>query len=172
MIFGFGGISIVMAPSGVIYYYFSDGYSVTWNRAFAEAENIRSSCISSRPDAPTNLEVVDEAEEGITLRWTPPSTPINVMRYRVFRDGQLLGITSGNEWIDNSFISDASSDYHVESLNIIGWTSIESAELSYQPITETVPTLNIYALLITGSLILLIGSFSKALSSALRYFLA
>jgi len=72
-----------------------------------------------------------------------------------------LGITSGNEWIDNSFISDASSDYHVESLNIIGWTSIESAELSYQPITETVPALNIYALLITGSLILLIGSFSK-----------
>ena len=84
------------------------------------------------------------------------------MRYRVFRDGQLLGITSGNEWLDNSFISDASSDYHVESLNIIGWTSIESAELSYQPITETVPALNIYALLITGSLILLIGSFSKA----------
>jgi len=158
---GFGGISIVMAPSGVIYYYFSDGYSVTWNRAFAEAENIRSSCISSRPSAPTNLEVIDETEEGIILRWTPPSTPINVMRYRVFRDGQLLGITSGNEWLDNSFISDASSDYHVESLNIIGWTSIESAELSYQPITETVPTLNIYALFITGSLILLIGSFYK-----------
>ena len=83
---GFGGISIVMAPSGVIYYYFSDGYSVTWNRAFAESENIRSSCISSRPDAPTNLEVVDEAEEGITLRWTPPSTPINVMRYRRFSE--------------------------------------------------------------------------------------
>ena len=74
----------------------------------------------------------------------------------------MLGITSGNEWIDNSFISDASSDYYVESLNIIGWTSIERAEFSYQPITETVPTLNIYTLLITGSLILLIGSFSKS----------
>ena len=46
---GFGGITIALTPGGVVYYYFSDGGSFTWDRAFSEAENLRASCNTGPP---------------------------------------------------------------------------------------------------------------------------
>jgi len=41
---GFGGISVVMMPNGVVYYYVSDGGTFRWARAVAETHRIRSIC--------------------------------------------------------------------------------------------------------------------------------
>lgn len=155
---GFGGITIAMAPSGVVYYYFSDGYSLEWSRAMAEAEKIRSSCIANSPNPPTNLVIVDNQDDGLTLRWTPDPTPINVMRFRVYRDGQLVAITSGNEWIDSDANLDESHDYFVEALDVINLTSTTGAELSYEPAAEsvTVPVLPLAGTVITGLTLLII----------------
>ena len=41
---GFGGISVVMIPNGVVYYYVSDGGTFRWARAVAEASPARARC--------------------------------------------------------------------------------------------------------------------------------
>ncbi len=156
---GFGGITIAMAPSGVVYYYFSDGYSVEWSRALAEAEEIRSSCIASTPNPPTNLIIVDDQADELTLRWTPDPTPINVMRFRVYRDGQLVATTSGNEWTDSDANLDQSHEYFVQALDVINLASTTGAALSYQPTTEsvTIPVLPLAGAVMTGLTLLIIA---------------
>ncbi|MFB1001017.1 MAG: hypothetical protein QMC22_00610 [Pseudomonadales bacterium] len=149
---GFGGITIAMAPSGVVYYYFSDGYGFTWDRAFSEAEDIRSSCISGRPQSPTNLIIAEETPEALTLKWTPDSAAINVIRFRVYRNDQLIAVTSGNEWTDREVDLGESHDYFVEAIDVIDLTSATGVTLSYQPATEsvTVPALPIAGVIFTG----------------------
>lgn len=154
---GFGGITIAMAPSGVVYYYFSDGYSVTWDRAFAEAEEIRSSCIAGAPNPPSDLVVAEEAPEVLTLRWTPGITPINVMRFRVYRDGVVIGLTSGNEWIDNGLTPGEEHEYFVEAVDVIGLTSSSGAALSFQPSAFSIPAMPAIAVLLTGIALLTIA---------------
>lgn len=41
---GFGGISVVMMPSGIVYYYVSDNYEFRWARAVAEAHRLGPVC--------------------------------------------------------------------------------------------------------------------------------
>ncbi len=41
---GFGGISVVMIPNGVVYYYFSDNGDYRWARAVAESQKIGPVC--------------------------------------------------------------------------------------------------------------------------------
>jgi hypothetical protein len=41
---GFGGISVVMLPSGIVYYYVSDNAEFRWARAVAEAHRIGPVC--------------------------------------------------------------------------------------------------------------------------------
>jgi hypothetical protein len=45
---GFGGISVVLLPNGVTYYYFSDGYDFRFRRAVFEAARIRGYCQPTR----------------------------------------------------------------------------------------------------------------------------
>jgi hypothetical protein len=46
---GFGGISVVMMPNGVVYYYVSDGGTFRWSRTVAETHRIRSICRDEEP---------------------------------------------------------------------------------------------------------------------------
>ena len=155
---GFGGITVALAPSGVVYYYFSDGYSVEWSRALSEAEEIRSSCIASSPKPPTDLVIVDHQADALTLRWAPDPTPINVMRFQIYRDGQLIAVTSGNEWTDTDANLDESHEYFVQALDVVNLVSATGAVLNYQPATQpiAIPVLPFAGALITGFILLLI----------------
>lgn len=44
---GFGGISVVMIPNGVVYYYVSDGGAFRWARAVAEAQRLGPVCLGA-----------------------------------------------------------------------------------------------------------------------------
>ena len=151
---GFGGITIAIAPSGIVYYYFSDGYSVTWNRAFAEAEEIRSSCITGPPNPPLDLVIVEEQAEAVTLRWTPGPTPINVMRFRVYRDGVAIALTSGNEWTDNAITPGKDHVYYVEAVDVIGLVSTTGAVLTFEPGVFNIPAMpTVAAILVSLALV-------------------
>ena len=156
---GFGGITIAMAPSGVVYYYFSDGYGFTWDRALSEAEEIRSSCIVGRPNSPTDFVIAKEESNALTLRWKPDPAAINVIRFRVFRDDQLIAFTSGNEWIDSDVNLNESHNYFVEAVDVINLTSTTRASLNYQPAMASVeiPVLPLAAAIITGAALLIIA---------------
>ncbi len=41
---GFGGISVVMIPNGIVYYYVSDGGAFRWARAVAESTRLGALC--------------------------------------------------------------------------------------------------------------------------------
>lgn len=46
---GFGGISVVMIPNGVVYYYFSDNGDFRWARAVSESQKIGTVCPAVTP---------------------------------------------------------------------------------------------------------------------------
>jgi CubicO group peptidase (beta-lactamase class C family) len=47
---GFGGISVVMMPNGIVYYYVSDGGTFRWSRVVAETHRIRTVCRDEKPN--------------------------------------------------------------------------------------------------------------------------
>jgi len=47
---GFGGLSVVMMPTGIVYYYVSDGGVFRWARAVAEAHRLGSVCRDEKPN--------------------------------------------------------------------------------------------------------------------------
>lgn len=46
---GFGGISVVLVPNGVVYYYFSDNGDFRWARAVAESQKFGAICAAATP---------------------------------------------------------------------------------------------------------------------------
>ncbi len=154
---GYGGITVAITAGGVVYYYFSDGNSFTWDRAFSQAESLQSSCNTTPPQPPTLLvaPVVNPLE--VVLRWTPAEAAIGVIRYRIYRNGVLIATTSGNEWSDTGLALGDTAEYRVESVDAAGNVSPTSAMLLVGQSPIDVPLvaplfglLGFAALLLTG----------------------
>ena len=81
------------------------------------------------------------------------------MRFRVYRDGQLVAITSGNEWTDNDANLDQSHEYFVQALDVINLASTTGAALSYEPAAGpvTIPVLPLAGTVMTGITLLIIA---------------
>jgi len=120
---GYGGITIALLPNGAAYYFFSDGGSFDWDRAFIEAHSLRSGCPGGPPASPGGLTAIEVTETTITLRWTPSADPIGVLSYRVYRDGAEIGLTTGNDWFDSGLTSGQSYSYFVEAIDQTGSVS-------------------------------------------------
>ena len=126
---GYGGITVALLQSGVVYYFVSDGGSFTWDRAYAEAERLRSSCPAAPPNPPTQL-VGEFVAGGLALSWTAAEDPIGVIHYRVLRDGVEVAFTAGNGWTDSAWPGGVAVDYQVESVDSRGVASPVAASLS------------------------------------------
>ena len=70
---------------------------------------------------------------GVLLNWEPPVASPPVTSYRVYRDGTLLGTTTGSAYSDTSMAPGSSARYEVRAVNTMG-------EGPGVPLDVTVPT--------------------------------
>jgi hypothetical protein len=89
--------------------------------------NARSiSCAApTAPTAPAG-QLLDEPSR-ISLRWGASSSPIGVSGYRVYRDGDLVGATTGLSYVDSSLASYTGYHYVVRGYDAAGHTGDASA---------------------------------------------
>ncbi|MFT4572471.1 MAG: CubicO group peptidase (beta-lactamase class C family) [Myxococcota bacterium] len=155
---GFGGITVALTPGGVVYYYFSDGDSFTWDRAFVEAENLRGSCNVAPPAPPANLEAVAVGPDEVVLRWDPSANPVGVIRYRIYRDGILIATTSGNDMTDAGVAMGQMAEYLVESIDVTGTVSTTSETLTVGETTvQPVPGLGPLSATVLAAMMILLS---------------
>ena len=63
------------------------------------------------------------------------------MRFRVYRDGVAIALTSGNEWTDNAITPGKDHVYYVEAVDVIGLVSTTGAVLTFEPGVFNIPAM-------------------------------
>ena len=65
------------------------------------------------PTSPTNLNVVFNGKQGFNLSWTASMDDNRVAFYRIYRNGQMIGLTGGATTFTNNWAPIGDHTYHV-----------------------------------------------------------
>ena len=87
------------------------------------------SCAAPTAPAAPAAQLLDEPSR-ISLSWGASSSPIGVSGYRVYRDGELLGSTTGLSYVDSSLASYTGYSYVVRGYDAAGQTGDASAAVA------------------------------------------
>jgi chitodextrinase len=91
---------------------------------------------ASPPNAPTNLAASGIGATSATLSWTASTDNIGVAGYRVLRNGNQIGTTSGTTYTDSGLSASTAYAYTVRAFDAAGNVSASSTALN---LTTTAP---------------------------------
>ena len=80
------------------------------------------------PSVPANLSTVPVSSALISLSWTASTDNVAVTGYRIFRNGALLGTTSGTNFADGGLTPSTLYTYRVSAIDAANNESAQSAE--------------------------------------------
>lgn len=104
-----------------------------------EGSFIPRSTDSTPPSAPSGIAVASKSETKITLSWAPAIDPDSgVLKYRIYRDGSMVGETSDTSFVDNGLTHATTYQYQVSAINGVLLESNKSALLSTSTLTDSV----------------------------------
>lgn len=86
------------------------------------------------PTTPTNLAVTDETDHTISLSWTASTDAVQLVGYRVFRDGNEVGATSLTTYTDSGLSLNTTYTYTVKAYDLAG--NLSAASDSVQGTTD------------------------------------
>ncbi|MFL5826923.1 MAG: putative glycoside hydrolase [Thermoleophilaceae bacterium] len=89
-----------------------DGGS-TGSPGTAKGPSQRPSGSSRRPSSRLSVLATSASPGSVSVTWTRSKSGRRIGRYRVFRDGRLVGTTHGRRWIDRSPVAGATHRYSV-----------------------------------------------------------
>ena len=92
--------------------------------------NARSLSCAAPTAPPAPARQLLDAPSRISLRWGASSSPIGVSGYRVYRNGDLLGSTTGLSYVDSSLASYTGYSYVVRGYDAAGQTGEASATVA------------------------------------------
>jgi hypothetical protein len=83
------------------------------------------------PTAPTQLSAsVDAKRKRVTLSWVASTDNVDVTGYRIWRDGALLGESTGTWFVDGGLTVGPTYGYHVKAVDAAGNQSAASSTVS------------------------------------------
>ena len=139
-----------LAP-GTTYYYRVASFNNDGPSNFSpetSVETLEEGVDSEPPSVPLNLSGVPVSANQITLAWTASTDDIWQEGYEVYRDGVLIGSTSGNNYADTGLISNTDYSYQVLACDYAGNKSEKSnaitASTKFKPVTAPVSAITKY----------------------------
>jgi len=72
---------------------------------------------NSAPTVPGGVTITSVSETSVSLSWTASTDDVAVSGYRIYRDGVLLGNTTGLSYTDNSITSCGSFSYRISAFD-------------------------------------------------------
>lgn len=86
-----------------------------------------------------SLNVVQTTSSDIIISWFPGGLASDVKEYRIYRNGQQIGTTSGGTWTDPNLQSSANYCYTVSAVDLAGNESIKSDQICQTTKQDTEP---------------------------------
>ncbi|MBP8695902.1 MAG: SBBP repeat-containing protein [Syntrophobacterales bacterium] len=94
----------------------------------------------SAPTAPANLQGTAVSTSRIDLAWTASTDNVGVAGYRVYRDGGLIGTTTGTSFSDTGLAEYTTYVYRIVAYDAGGNESVPSSPLTATTVDGTPPT--------------------------------
>lgn len=94
----------------------------------------------SAPTAPANLQGTAVSTSRIDLAWTASTDNVGVAGYRVYRDGALIGTTTGTSFSDTGLAEYTTYVYRIVAYDAGGNESVPSSPLTATTVDGTPPT--------------------------------
>ncbi|OHX20212.1 carbohydrate-binding protein [Chromobacterium sphagni] len=99
------------------------GASYDWGFIADYAPLLEGGAEGERPAAPGNLRASEAGEDFVALNW---QAPVGVAQYRVYRDGQAVGLTTSTSYRDNGLRPGMDYRYQATALDEAGRESLPS----------------------------------------------
>jgi fibronectin type 3 domain-containing protein len=127
--------------SNTMYAYYVIAYDITRNMSdWSNILEVRTNVNDNAPTAPGSFTAVRDGETTIRLSWTVSSAIVPIEGYNIYRDGVLIGTSSGTAYTDNTAFPGLYT-YYVRALDIDGNESAPSVSRTIDNMPPTTPVL-------------------------------